>query len=303
MPAPPYMKLYVADYLADTFHLTRDQHGAYLLLLMAMWRAGGRLPATDAKLAAIAKCTPKEWAANRDVLLGFFQRRGGLLTHKRLAAEMAKAEHVSEVRKGASEKGVAAKRSKNNDDGPPNGPPSADPKAAYIRYQSQKDNPPTPLPGGFDEKLFEESLSAYPTSGRSTTNRDKSAAAWAVEAAQAGEAGLACAVKAFAAFQAAEGARAKAPPAFHRWLAGKRYETFLPRPAQPSRTWGGPVEVWEAVVAERGEPFACSWLASCGWRDIPRAVVSESGLVISRLRQEVGPLLHDMGIELEERAA
>jgi uncharacterized protein YdaU (DUF1376 family) len=114
MSAPPYMKLYVADYLGDTHHLSTAEHGAYMLLLMAMWRAGGALPAADANLAKLAKCQPDQWAEIRDVILPFFQRSRGKLTHKRVALEMAKYENTSGKRSEAGKRGGRQKANDNN---------------------------------------------------------------------------------------------------------------------------------------------------------------------------------------------
>jgi len=77
----PFMQLYVADYLGDTRHLTTEQHGAYLLLLMTMWRADGRLPNDDKKLARIASCTPSRWAKIKDEVMEFFAIEGDEITN------------------------------------------------------------------------------------------------------------------------------------------------------------------------------------------------------------------------------
>jgi uncharacterized protein YdaU (DUF1376 family) len=114
MSAPPYMKLYVADYLGDTHHLGVIEHGAYLLLLMAMWRAGGSLPAADANLAKLARCTPDQWTAIRGDVLPFFKQSRAKLTHKRLSEELAKYENTSGKRSEASNARVAKKGRNSN---------------------------------------------------------------------------------------------------------------------------------------------------------------------------------------------
>jgi uncharacterized protein YdaU (DUF1376 family) len=39
-----YMPLYVGDYLADTGHLSTEQHGAYMLIIMHLWQTGKPIP-------------------------------------------------------------------------------------------------------------------------------------------------------------------------------------------------------------------------------------------------------------------
>jgi uncharacterized protein YdaU (DUF1376 family) len=40
MAALPYMQFHIAEYLADTSHLTTEEHGAYLLLIFNYWQRG-----------------------------------------------------------------------------------------------------------------------------------------------------------------------------------------------------------------------------------------------------------------------
>jgi hypothetical protein len=76
------MPLYVADYLADTTHLSTEAHGAYILLLMVMWKSGGELPNEDKALARIVRATPAKWQKMKAEILGFFVVVEGNLYHK-----------------------------------------------------------------------------------------------------------------------------------------------------------------------------------------------------------------------------
>lgn len=88
------MPLYVADYLRDTRKLTAAEHGAYLLLIMEYWTAGG-LPDDDRQLARIASMGPAEWKRARANIEGFFHDGW---RHKRLDAELAKSAEISSKR-------------------------------------------------------------------------------------------------------------------------------------------------------------------------------------------------------------
>lgn len=89
MAALPYMRMYWADYDADTAHLSTMQHGIYLLLIKNYWQRGGPLPNDDLRLARIAKVSLKDWRRNADVIREFFTDRESLLVHGRIDQELA----------------------------------------------------------------------------------------------------------------------------------------------------------------------------------------------------------------------
>lgn len=102
-----FLPLFIAEYLADTAHLTRDQHGGYLLLLMAYWRRGGPLADDDGRLAQIAKASPAEWRRLRGVLAEFFLVRDGQWHSKRSDAELRRAAEKMAAKSRAGSRGAA----------------------------------------------------------------------------------------------------------------------------------------------------------------------------------------------------
>ena len=67
----PYMPFYPTDYLADPLvrAFTLEEHGAYLLLLIHLWNAGGWLPDDDRLLMGILGVTARKWKPLRSVLI------------------------------------------------------------------------------------------------------------------------------------------------------------------------------------------------------------------------------------------
>ncbi|WP_407976119.1 YdaU family protein [Brucella pseudogrignonensis] len=118
MSSTPFMQLYVSDYLGDTMHLTTEQHGAYLLLLMTMWRQGGSLPNDPSKLARIARVTARRWHLIAAEVMEFFDVSGDEITQKRLVEEYQKAVSIREKRSVSGKRGAQAKSLKNNDEAP-----------------------------------------------------------------------------------------------------------------------------------------------------------------------------------------
>src|SRR5271155_6060648 len=90
------MPVFIGDYLADTMHLSTEQHGAYLLLLFHLWRRG-ILPDDDRTLGKISGLNAKAWNSHRAVLAEFFELRDGLWRHGRVERERVRIERKQQT--------------------------------------------------------------------------------------------------------------------------------------------------------------------------------------------------------------
>jgi uncharacterized protein YdaU (DUF1376 family) len=124
MTSLPYMQLYVSDYLADTAHLTAQQHGAYMLLLMNYWQRGKALDNSNERLSHVARLSPEEWAEAKPTLEEFFIVEGNVWTHARVEDDLEKIREKSAkasfagkrsvVARGLSERSTSAEQSLNH---------------------------------------------------------------------------------------------------------------------------------------------------------------------------------------------
>lgn len=139
------MPLYIGDYLADTMHLTTEQHGAYLLLIMAYWKNGGPLPGGDARLAAICRMSTDAWSIAQAMLRPFFSiNSDGDWTHSRIDLEMANAGKNKAKRTERAQKAAKARWG----DAPSNAPSmlQASNKHAPSNAKAMLEECPSPSP-------------------------------------------------------------------------------------------------------------------------------------------------------------
>ena len=110
MAAYPALPLWTDAYLADTRHLTLEEHGAYLQLLMIAWRSEGCcLPDDDHRLALMLGVSRKKFKTLRPALSDLFSVGDGVWTQKRLTKERRFVEERSSQRRAAAALGRQAK--------------------------------------------------------------------------------------------------------------------------------------------------------------------------------------------------
>ena len=108
MAALPYMQFYVADYLADTAHLTTEEHGAYLLLMFNYWQTGKKIPKD--RLRKIARVSSDRWPDVERSLSEFFRDTGDFWRHERIEADLELVRESQEQRVRAGKASAEARK-------------------------------------------------------------------------------------------------------------------------------------------------------------------------------------------------
>jgi len=150
-----WMPLYIGDYLKDTMHLNTEEHGAYLLIIMASWTNGGEVREDD--IPGIIKKSAKKSQKMMQKLRQFFTEKDGFFVHKRVAEELNKASKNIENKSNAGKKGAEKRWAK----------PMAEPMAEGKAKNSSSPSP-SPSPSIKEESKsktlvrFPEFWNSYP---------------------------------------------------------------------------------------------------------------------------------------------
>jgi uncharacterized protein YdaU (DUF1376 family) len=186
----PALPLWTDAYLADTTDLSAEEHGVYLLLLMAAWRSPTcALPDDDERLARMARIGTKKWRKMRPTMARFFVVEDGQWTQKRLLKERDRVE----TSRSQKSKAARAKHAKNKDNGSAAAPAESVQKTcnpypypypdSSVSYDTDKGASVTPLkvrePTSKQvaermQAIFAEELGDVIRPGRLTENKIKS---------------------------------------------------------------------------------------------------------------------------------
>jgi uncharacterized protein YdaU (DUF1376 family) len=139
----PSLPLFPDAYFGATKHLTCEQHGAYLQLLMIAWQSAECAVVNDDRLIARMISLPlKRWLAIKAAVMAFWDLGDdGLWRQKRLSEEYQYVSARVEKRREAGRLGGRPKSLENNEPTKANGSPGE-----TERVTIQKAPTPTPTP-------------------------------------------------------------------------------------------------------------------------------------------------------------
>ncbi len=124
MSKAPSMPMYWDAYLADTTHLDTTEHGAYLLLLAAMWRRNGTVPDDDRDNARIVGLSAVKWRkvkARFCETINGFEVENGEISQRKLRKTWHETQEKIEINRANGAKGGRPKSNKNKDIAKANG--------------------------------------------------------------------------------------------------------------------------------------------------------------------------------------
>ena len=150
----PHMPFFTDAYLADTIHLTTEEHGAYMLLLITMWRTPDcSLPNDDKRLALYTRMSLAKWKKVRIVLEDFLTISDDKITQKRLQKERKFVSDKTQKNRDNGKKGGRPKSLKTNEPDKANGSFSDNPDQNPDESQKKAPTPtPTPTPTPKEEE-------------------------------------------------------------------------------------------------------------------------------------------------------
>ncbi len=156
------LPLFTDAFLADTGHLSAQETGSYLLLLMVAWRTDGcRLPDDDIWLSRCARVSGKTWARIKPNVMAFWVLADGFWTQKRLTKEHFSASKRAEVARSNGERGGRPKSLEMREVQNPAGLPEGTQRKATISISNI--TPVVPLRERQETaELFDAFKAAYP---------------------------------------------------------------------------------------------------------------------------------------------
>ncbi|MGB7244271.1 MAG: DUF1376 domain-containing protein [Sulfitobacter sp.] len=152
----PSLPLFTDAYIGDTAHLTNEEHGVYMRLLMFAWRSPAcALPVDDKRLALMVGVTPKKWAGLKVVIMDFWDKTDAGWQQDRLTFERQRVK-VSMDQKVAAGKASARAKSRKTKKPPTTAVASPEPTDVSTARQQ-----PTPTPYEVDKSTSSQEAENY----------------------------------------------------------------------------------------------------------------------------------------------
>jgi len=98
----PILPLKTDALIADTSHMSAEEFGVYVRLLIAMWRHGARLPDTPLELARIGGISLRRWNQISERVLRPMTAGNGILQQKRLTSVWLEVQNMRQKKATAS---------------------------------------------------------------------------------------------------------------------------------------------------------------------------------------------------------